>query len=59
MLSLGTIAYLACLPLGWLSYRNHVRQDEAAAAAAASPAEEMPLLGEAAPADEERPNRLN
>jgi CDP-diacylglycerol--serine O-phosphatidyltransferase len=58
VLSLGTIAYLACLPLGWLSYRNHVRQDEAAVAAG-SPAEEMPLPGEAAPADEERPNRLN
>src|SRR6185312_6326567 len=33
VLSIGTLAYLACLPLGWLSYRNYVRKDAEAAAA--------------------------
>src|SRR3954464_3652805 len=33
VLSLGALAYLACLPLGWLSYRNYVRKDAEAAAA--------------------------
>lgn len=31
VLTLGTLAYLACLPLGWLSYRDHLRRDAAAA----------------------------
>jgi CDP-diacylglycerol--serine O-phosphatidyltransferase len=34
VLSTGTIVYLACLPLGYLSYRKHVQQDAAALAAA-------------------------
>ena len=34
VLSIGTLAYLACLPLGWLSYRNYQRKDAQAAAAA-------------------------
>ena len=38
VLTLGTLAYLACLPLGWLSYREHQRKDAVAAAAATSAA---------------------
>src|SRR5689334_8248453 len=35
VLTLGTIAYLASLPFGWLSYRDYERRDTEAAAAAA------------------------
>ncbi len=31
VLTVGTLAYLACLPLGWLSYREYQRKDTAAA----------------------------
>ena len=37
VLTLGTIAYLASLPFGWLSYRDYERRDAEAAAAAATP----------------------
>ncbi|MEJ2432439.1 MAG: CDP-diacylglycerol--serine O-phosphatidyltransferase [Pseudolabrys sp.] len=63
VLSIGTIAYLACLPLGWLSYREYRRKD-AAAAAAAGPgaagdaARFVPPAGGLAD-DDERPVRLN
>src|SRR5262247_2454642 len=33
VLTIGTLAYLACLPLRWLSYREYQRKDAAAAAA--------------------------
>ena len=33
VLTVGTLAYLACLPLGWLSYREYQRKDTAAATA--------------------------
>jgi CDP-diacylglycerol--serine O-phosphatidyltransferase len=62
VLSIGTLIYLVCLPLGWWSFRNHERKD-AAAAAAAAPAslstddERMP--GSAEQASDERPTRLN
>jgi CDP-diacylglycerol--serine O-phosphatidyltransferase len=36
VLTLGTLAYLVCLPLGWFSYRDYQRKDVAVAAAAAS-----------------------
>ena len=36
VLTIGTLAYLGCLPLGWLSYREYQRKDAAAAAAAAA-----------------------
>ena len=29
VLTVGTLAYLACLPLGWLSYREYQRKDAA------------------------------
>src|SRR6478752_3630371 len=39
VLALGTLAYLACLPLGLWSYRNYRRKDAEAAAAAGAAAE--------------------
>ena len=30
VLTLGSLAYLACLPFGWLSYREYQRKDAAA-----------------------------
>ena len=34
VLIIGSLAYLGCLPFGWLSYREYQRKDAAAAAAA-------------------------
>jgi CDP-diacylglycerol--serine O-phosphatidyltransferase len=62
VLSLGTVVYLGCLPLGWWSYQDHLRKDAVAAMApGASPvaADAAPLPGETMPSDEERPTRLN
>ena len=33
VLTIGTLAYLGCLPLGWWSYREYQRKDAAVAAA--------------------------
>jgi CDP-diacylglycerol--serine O-phosphatidyltransferase len=38
VLSIGTVLYLACLPLGWHSYRQYARKDAKAAAAQAATA---------------------
>jgi len=60
VLTLGTLAYIGCLPLGWWSYREHQRRDVAAAAAAS--AGEAPAPHEHVPAgdnDRDRPARLN
>jgi len=60
VLTIGTIAYLACLPLGWNAYRLNVRRDAAAAraaTAAATPGE--PYQPSPPIADDERPTRLN
>src|SRR3569623_2777243 len=60
VLTIGTIAYLACLPLGWNAYRLNVRRDAAAARAAtavAAPGE--PYQPSPPIADEDRPTRLN
>lgn len=70
VLTVATLAFLVSLPLGWLSYRNHLRRDaEALAAAGAStaPAEtvEFPSLRDMQeplpeePSDSDRPSRLN
>src|ERR1017187_4166092 len=64
LLTFGTLAYLGCLPLGWMSYREYQRKDEAAAAAAAAPAADAPMTPGAVPAsdsdsDHDRPARLN
>ncbi len=65
VLSAGAVLYLACLPLGWLSWRDYQRKDAQAAVAgrpvapedgdAAPAAEPSP----ATPADGDRPSRLN
>src|SRR5436190_2920451 len=38
LLTLGTLAYLACLPLGWISHQRQLRTDASASAVAAPPA---------------------
>jgi len=35
VLTVGTVLYLAALPLGWFSYQNYKRKDAEAAAAGA------------------------
>jgi CDP-diacylglycerol---serine O-phosphatidyltransferase len=71
VLSIGTVAYLACLPLGWWRYRENERNYGAfglpqTAADAATPGSAVPAPPPAAdaslpePADQpERPARLN
>jgi CDP-diacylglycerol---serine O-phosphatidyltransferase len=62
VLTIGTLAYLVCLPLGWWSYREYQRRDEAAVASAVAPAAEAGLAPGHVPAgddDLDRPARLN
>jgi CDP-diacylglycerol---serine O-phosphatidyltransferase len=63
VLTLGSLAYLACLPFGWLSYREYQRKDAAAAGeTAVAPAGEAPIAPAHAGAndsDHDRPPRLN
>jgi CDP-diacylglycerol--serine O-phosphatidyltransferase len=70
VLTIGTVIYLASLPLGWMSYRNYERRDAAAtqagAAAQAHAGEHESVPGETqslspGPSDQprERPARLN
>lgn len=60
VLTVGTLVYLGLLPFGWMSYRNYERQSAAAAPAEPASAEAPPIAGSAAaPADAERPARLN
>lgn len=72
VLTIGTVCFLASLPLGYLSYRRHERKDAAAAAsvtpsaarpdAHAPPQSEVPPLSPGHsehPADPGRPARLN
>jgi CDP-diacylglycerol---serine O-phosphatidyltransferase len=62
VLTIGALAYLACLPLGWLSYRNYKRKDAEAAAATMPAAQtgEAPLAPRPPDvADHDRPARLN
>lgn len=64
LLTIGTLAYLASLPFGWLSYRNyemrarHAKGEAVSAAAARQPPSAAPVV-RAADGDEERPARLN
>jgi CDP-diacylglycerol---serine O-phosphatidyltransferase len=67
VLSIGTVAFLAALPFGWMSYQSYVQQDANAAAAAAAA---QTGAGEASTPDgdavsppqdrsSDRPSRLN
>jgi CDP-diacylglycerol--serine O-phosphatidyltransferase len=60
VLSIGTICYLACLPVGWVAYKEHQRKDALSAAAQPAPAE-VDLMQDAPPQpdDDDRPARLN
>jgi CDP-diacylglycerol--serine O-phosphatidyltransferase len=63
MLTICTVLYLASLPAGWKSYRDHAR-NAAAQAAPSTPAETSPStvvpFGQASePADTDRAARLN
>lgn len=64
VMTVGTFTYLASLPVGWVSYRNHLRAD-AAAAANAGPKSVPRHWHERTPEppnpddDEKRPSRLN
>lgn len=68
VLSIGSLAYLASLPFGWLAWRRHVAEDLAANLPAAAPASgmpgesaahPMPPLPEAGDQGAPRPPRLN
>jgi CDP-diacylglycerol---serine O-phosphatidyltransferase len=62
LLTIGTLAYVASLPFGWLSYRNYERRawqvkGEAASAAASRQPSSAAMVRPAD--DEQRPARLN
>jgi CDP-diacylglycerol--serine O-phosphatidyltransferase len=63
VLTVGSLVYLACLPVGWWSHREYQRKDAAAMAAASVPAGETQVAAASiAPghdADHDRPARLN
>jgi CDP-diacylglycerol---serine O-phosphatidyltransferase len=62
VLSIGTVAYLACLPLGWHSYREYRRKDAEVAAAQAAAAPSTASDATLPPNPDERgdrPTRLN
>jgi CDP-diacylglycerol---serine O-phosphatidyltransferase len=62
MLTAGTLAYLASLPFGYLSYRGYERRSResgAQAAAAAAPSASLAASLVRPPESEERPSRLN
>jgi CDP-diacylglycerol---serine O-phosphatidyltransferase len=69
VLTVGTLCFLASLPLGWMSYRNHERASAPASAASRQSAEAAAVVEETTtapsihppdePPDEKRPPRLN
>ena len=72
VLTVGTLCYLAALPLGWMSYRRYEREAAASATPEPRPADspppardeaagaaEKPATGKPAEPDAERPHRLN
>jgi CDP-diacylglycerol--serine O-phosphatidyltransferase len=62
VLTVGTVVYLACLPLGWLSYRGYQRRAAEALRPRAAGNDDEPLDPGAAPrpdAEDARPPRLN
>lgn len=60
VLSVGTILFLASLPIGWWSYREHERRaNEARAAAASTPQEPVAYTRAPEATQDNRPQRLN
>ncbi len=60
LLTVGTLLYIACLPLGWYSWRGHMQADAAAKATVTPAANEAEApVPPGAEADDERPARLN
>ena len=60
LLSVGTLIYIACLPLGWFSYQRYLQADAAASVAAtAEPAENATAAPVPPEKSGERPARLN
>ena len=60
VLSIGTVCYLAALPLGWMSYREHQRRDAAASASQSQPAVDLDqTVPPQSQEGSERPARLN
>ena len=62
VLTVGTLIYLACLPFGWLSYREYERKDVEALAAMPAASEPDVVPSEFEPPSEpkdDRPPRLN
>jgi CDP-diacylglycerol---serine O-phosphatidyltransferase len=60
ILTLGTIAYIVCLPFGYLSYRGYERRSqESKEAAQASAPQSTPMSVVHATDTEDRPSRLN
>ncbi|HWP15671.1 MAG TPA: phosphatidylcholine/phosphatidylserine synthase [Xanthobacteraceae bacterium] len=58
VLSVGTLVYLACLPLGWWLQQRHLQADAALAAAPAA-GDDRPARPPEADETHERPPRLN
>src|SRR3954464_7489362 len=58
LLSVGTVVYLACLPLGWWSQQRY-RQADAALAVAPAAGSDKPVRPRDADETHERPARLN
>jgi CDP-diacylglycerol--serine O-phosphatidyltransferase len=67
VLTVGTVVYLGCLPLGWAAHRDYLRKDALAlearapgqSAATAGPSPPGPAMHLDDDIDDERPTRLN
>ena len=59
VLSIGTLAYLACLPLGWWSSRRYQQADAALAAALPAGGDQPERAAPARAPKDDRPARLN
>ena len=61
VLTVGSLIYLACLPLGWWSYREYQRKDAASAETASMPVSDAQASARpiAPDPDHDRPVRLN
>jgi CDP-diacylglycerol--serine O-phosphatidyltransferase len=62
ILTAGTLAYLASLPFGWLSYRAYARRSREGKAEPVATTQAPPVAASIVPSqaeDEDRPSRLN